>query len=120
MDAEFKYFDGPRYIDWPYSKPKGELAARVEAVKELMVAGLGQASYCRVNPELPPAWRSEWADLSLDAAQSCGLAGLMRQTLPHLTALKYLEAREVADACVFKHAPAQLLELQAMGVDDQS
>ena len=64
---------------------------------------------------------SSRADLSPDAAQSCGLAGLMRQTLPHLTALTRREVEEVADAAaVFKYAPSQLLELRAMGVDDQS
>jgi hypothetical protein len=63
---------------------------------------------------------SSRADLSLDVAQSCGLAGVMRQTLPHLTTLTRLEVDEVPDACVFKYAPAQLLELCATGVDDQS
>jgi len=50
----------------------------------------------------------------------CGLHSLMSQALPQLTVLTCLEVAEVPDACIFKHAPTQLLELHAVGVDDQS
>lgn len=50
----------------------------------------------------------------------CGLHMLLQQTLPQLTALTRLVVEEVADAAVFKYAPPQLLELEAVGADDQS
>jgi hypothetical protein len=50
----------------------------------------------------------------------CGLHLLLQQTLPQLTVLTRLVVQEVADAGVFKYAPPQLLELEAVGVDDQS
>ena len=48
----------------------------------------------------------------------CGLHSLLAQALPQLTALTRLEVNEVADTAIFKHAPTQLVELEAMASDD--
>lgn len=43
----------------------------------------------------------------------------MQQTLPQLTTVTSLEVQELPNACILKYAPAQLLELSAMGVADE-
>lgn len=110
LECRFTHFDPAHYLDNDpfFCKPKEDaaLAARVKAVEQQLGPFTVGSKYQRVY--------------DTDAAQSCGLAGLMRQALPQLTALTRLEVEEVADAAVFKYAPAQLLELRAEGVDDES
>lgn len=54
-----------------------------------------------------------------DDKSDSGLHCLMQQTLPQLTAVTSLEVQELPNACILKYAPAQLLELSAMGVADE-
>jgi len=49
----------------------------------------------------------------------CGLHSVLAESLPQLTALTRLAVEHVADTAILKHAPPQLVELEAMGVDDQ-